>query len=65
VSINKLQSSLKNSSLNPTLKTSTTKKIQNLLEEIEKSKDIEKRLIGVLKVMKFSCFPIYIMYLEK
>jgi len=53
-SITKLQTSLKNSSLNPTLKSSTSKKIQHLSEEIEKSKDIEKRLISVLKVSYFS-----------
>jgi len=40
---------------------STTKKIQHLLEEIEKSKDIEKRLVGVLKVGNFKVVLSYLL----
>jgi len=48
--LSKLRSYLKSPSLNPALRIETNRKIQCLLDEVKKSKDIKEKLDKVLQV---------------
>ena len=49
--LTKLRTYLKSPSLSPALRIETNRKIQSLLDEIKKSKDIKEKLDKVLQVI--------------